>query len=85
MIINEAADTVHYGVSNQSDVDLAMGKGVNYPTGPFAWAAKLGTTMLYQVLKNLGTHYGEDRYRISPLLERSFWSGRRLDETADCG
>jgi 3-hydroxybutyryl-CoA dehydrogenase len=85
MIINEAADAVHYGVSNQSDVELAMGKGVNYPAGPFAWAAKLGTAMVYQVLKNLGTHYGEDRYRISPLLERSFWSGRRLDETANCG
>ena len=84
MIINEAADAIHYGVSNVSDVDLAMSKGANYPAGPFAWAAKLGTTVLYQVLKNLAIHYGEDRYRISPLVEGSFWNGRRLDETASC-
>jgi 3-hydroxybutyryl-CoA dehydrogenase len=80
MIINEAADAVHYGVSSKCAVDLAMRKGVNYPAGPFAWAAKLGTATLYQVLKNLAAHYGEDRYRTSPLIERSFWSGRRLDE-----
>jgi 3-hydroxybutyryl-CoA dehydrogenase len=80
MIINEAADAVHYGVSSKRDVDLAMSKGVNYPAGPFAWAAKLGTTTLHEVLKNLAAHYGEDRYRTSPLIQRYFWSGRRLDE-----
>jgi 3-hydroxybutyryl-CoA dehydrogenase len=83
MIINEAADIVHYGVSNQCDVDLAMRKGVNYPVGPFAWATKLGTTPIYEVLRHLAAHYGEDRYRTSPLIERSFWSGRRLDEATD--
>jgi 3-hydroxybutyryl-CoA dehydrogenase len=83
MIINEAADTVHHGVSNQSDIDLAMRKGVNYPVGPFAWATRLGTTPLYEVLRHLAAHYGEDRYRTSPLIERSFWSGRRLDEATN--
>jgi 3-hydroxybutyryl-CoA dehydrogenase len=83
MIINEAADTVHHGLSNQCDVDFAMRKGVNYPAGPFAWATRLGTTPVYEVLQNLATHYGEDRYRTSPLIERSFWSGRRLDEATN--
>jgi 3-hydroxybutyryl-CoA dehydrogenase len=82
MIVNEAADAVHYGVSSKADVDLAMRKGLNYPIGPFAWAAKLGPLTLNEVLKNLAAHYGEDRYRTSPLIERSFWSGRRLDEAA---
>jgi 3-hydroxybutyryl-CoA dehydrogenase len=83
MVINEAADAVHYGVSNKCDVDLAMRKGLNYPAGPFGWAARLGTTTVYQVLENLATCYGQDRYRTSPLIERSFWSGRRLDEATD--
>jgi 3-hydroxybutyryl-CoA dehydrogenase len=81
MIINEAADAVHYGVSSRHDIDLAMRKGANYPCGPFAWSAKLGTRTLRQVLKNLAASYGEDRYRISPLVDQSFWSGRRLDES----
>ncbi len=38
---------------------------------------------VYAVLQNLATCYGEDRYRTSPLIERSFWSGRRLDEATD--
>jgi 3-hydroxybutyryl-CoA dehydrogenase len=80
MIINEAADAVHYGVSNQGDVDVAMLKGVNYPLGPFVWATKLGTPTVHEVLHNLATHYGEDRYRTSPLIEQSFWSGRSLDD-----
>ena len=83
MIINEAADIVHHGVTNQCDVDLAMRKGVNYPVGPFAWATRLGATAVYEVLHHLSTHYGEDRYRISPLIARCFWSGRRLDEATN--
>jgi 3-hydroxybutyryl-CoA dehydrogenase len=83
MIINEAADAVHYGVSNKADIDLAMHRGVNYPVGPFAWATRLGTPAVHEILHNLAIHYGEDRYRTSPLIERSFWSGRRLDDATD--
>jgi 3-hydroxybutyryl-CoA dehydrogenase len=83
MIINEAADAVHYGVSNKGDVDLAMHKGVNYPAGPFVWAARLGTPIIHEVLRNLATHYGEDRYRTSPLIEQNFWSGKSLDDATD--
>jgi 3-hydroxybutyryl-CoA dehydrogenase len=83
MVINEAADAVHYGVSNKADVDLAMHKGVNYPMGPFAWATRLGTPAVHEVLHNLATHYSEDRYRTSPLIKQSLWSGRSLDDTTD--
>jgi 3-hydroxybutyryl-CoA dehydrogenase len=82
-IINEAADAVHYGVSNKGDVDLAMHKGANYPVGPFVWATRLGTSAVHEILHNLATHYGEDRYRTSPLIERSFWSGRSLDDATN--
>jgi 3-hydroxybutyryl-CoA dehydrogenase len=81
MIVNEGADAVHYGVGNRSDIDLATRKGLNYPVGPFAWAAKLGTATVYRVLQNIATHYGESRYRTSPLIKYSFWSGR--DEPAN--
>jgi 3-hydroxybutyryl-CoA dehydrogenase len=83
MVVNEAADAVHYGVSNRSDVDLAMTKGMNYPAAPFVWASRLGTQSVYAVLHNLATHYGEDRYRTSPLIEQCFWSGRRLDQATN--
>jgi 3-hydroxybutyryl-CoA dehydrogenase len=80
MLINEAADVVNQGVCSLQEVDLAMLKGVNYPKGPFAWADEIGVPTVQTVLKNLATHYGEDRYRISPLIQRNAWSGRQFHQ-----
>ncbi|GGY62546.1 3-hydroxyacyl-CoA dehydrogenase PaaH [Pseudoduganella albidiflava] len=70
MLANEAADTVHQGVCSARAVDMAMQKGVNYPRGPLAWADAVGVGHIVTVLDNLAATYGEDRYRVSPLLRR---------------
>ena len=70
MIVNEAADAVHYGVASRADVDLAMRLGVNYPLGPFAWAERIGAARVRAALAALAAFYGEDRYRSSPGLRR---------------
>ncbi len=79
MLVNEAADAVLQGVARAADIDLAMQKGVNYPRGPFEWARALGSGSVHAALVALGHHYGEDRYRISPLLTRRARTGRELD------
>jgi 3-hydroxybutyryl-CoA dehydrogenase len=70
MLANEAADAVNQGVCSALAVDIAMQKGVNYPRGPLAWADSVGMGHIVTVLGNLATTYGEDRYRVSPLLRR---------------
>jgi 3-hydroxybutyryl-CoA dehydrogenase len=70
MLANEAADAVNQGVCSAKAVDIAMQKGVNYPRGPLAWADSVGLEHIVTVLSNLATTYGEDRYRVSPLLRR---------------
>lgn len=70
MLANEAADAVNQGVCSASAVDIAMQKGVNYPRGPLAWADAVGIHHIVTVLANLAATYGEDRYRVSPLLRR---------------
>jgi 3-hydroxybutyryl-CoA dehydrogenase len=70
MLANEAADAVNQGVCSARAVDIAMQKGVNYPRGPLAWADAVGLRHLTTVLSNLAAAYGEDRYRVSPLLRR---------------
>lgn len=70
MLANEAADAVNQGVCSARAVDIAMQKGVNYPRGPLAWADSVGLEHIVAVLANLATSYGEDRYRVSPLLRR---------------
>jgi 3-hydroxybutyryl-CoA dehydrogenase len=78
MLANEAADAVQQGIASSHDVDLAMRKGVNYPRGPLAWADAIGLQTICTVLRNLSTLYGEDRYRLSPLLRRKAVTNRSL-------
>lgn len=78
MLANEAADAVLQGVANPIDVDNAMRHGTNYPEGPLAWAERVGVTRIVEILRNLGQHYGEERYRISPLLQRHALNRRSL-------
>ena len=80
MLANEAADAVTQGIASAGDVDLALQKGVNYPRGPLAWADALGPTFIRDTLCNLAAHYGEDRYRLSPLIARRCASGGKLSE-----
>ena len=75
MLINEAADAVLQGVASIEDVDIAMRYGTNYPKGPLRWADDLSLNYVCEVLSNLSKHYGEDRYRISPLIQRKAITG----------
>jgi 3-hydroxybutyryl-CoA dehydrogenase len=78
MLANEAADAVNQGVCDAASVDLAMRQGVNYPCGPLAWADALGLPTLNRVLGHLGLTYGEDRYRVSPLIQHKVFSGKNF-------
>ncbi|GAB3432587.1 3-hydroxyacyl-CoA dehydrogenase PaaC [Massilia solisilvae] len=78
MLANEAADAVNQGVCSAAAVDTAMRKGVNYPRGPLAWADSVGIEQIVIVLSNLAASYGEDRYRVSPLLRRKLSAGARF-------
>nr|MDJ0957983.1 3-hydroxyacyl-CoA dehydrogenase family protein [Arenicellales bacterium] len=54
----------------------AMRYGTGYPIGPLAWADRIGINHVVTVLQHLHRFYGEDRYRVSPLLMRKFHAGR---------
>jgi 3-hydroxybutyryl-CoA dehydrogenase len=81
MLINEAADTVLQKVATFGDIDLAMRKGTRYPAGPFDWSRKIGVRRVRDVLHHLSVYYGEDRYRTSPLIKRTLWTDKQLDES----
>jgi len=76
MLANEGADAVNQGVCDVAAVDTAMCNGVNYPKGPLAWADEIGLVTVMDVLDNLGLTYGEDRYRVSPLIQRYAYARR---------
>lgn len=70
MLINEAADALHFGIASATDIDNAMKLGVNYPKGLLQWADELGIDVCVNVLDALYDEYREDRYRCSVLLRR---------------
>lgn len=80
MLANEAADAVYQGVCTAQAVDQAMRLGVNYPQGPLEWADQLGASMIGTVLSHIGACYGEDRYRISPLIQQAIHCARPIHD-----
>ena len=78
MLANEGADAVNNGVCDAAAVDHAMRFGLNYPRGPLAWADAIGVSRVVAVLDNLAAHYGEERYRVSPLLRRRKYAAQPL-------
>jgi 3-hydroxybutyryl-CoA dehydrogenase len=77
-LANEAADAVAQRVASPGAIDLAMKQGVNYPHGPLAWGDAIGAATVRDVIANLASHYGEDRYRVSPLVARRAATGGTL-------
>lgn len=76
MLINEAADALHYNVASRDAIDLAMTKGVNYPKGLLKWADEYSIGRCVGMLDDLYETYHEDRYRCSPLLRKMARDGR---------
>ncbi|WP_293268728.1 3-hydroxyacyl-CoA dehydrogenase PaaH [Neptunomonas sp.] len=76
MLANEGFDAVNQQVCSEADVDVAMKGGVNYPFGPIEWSKTVGLGVIMNVLDNLASGYGEDRYRTSPLIRRKVAGGK---------
>ncbi len=68
MLINEAAEALHYGIAGKEDIDTAMTKGVNYPKGLLAWAEEIGPSKIVATLDGLFARYHDTRYRCSARL-----------------
>ncbi|MBS1517525.1 MAG: hypothetical protein JSS91_05505 [Bacteroidetes bacterium] len=72
LIINEAYLVLQEGTSVREDIDTAMKLGTNYPFGPIEWSEKIGVDIIYNILTAMSEEFGEDRYRITPLLREKY-------------
>lgn len=72
MLINEACYTHQEGTATKADIDLGMKLGTAYPRGPLAWADAIGIERVHQSLLAMLHDTHDERYRISPLLQRHF-------------
>lgn len=68
MLVNEACFAMSERVASAHGIDTAMKLGTNYPKGPVEWGESLGADQVFAVMSALHRHFGEERYRPSPLL-----------------
>ncbi len=80
MLMNEAAEALHWGVASRDDIDLAMTKGVNYPKGLLRWADEVGIHWIVETLDRCFDEYREERYRCSSLLRTMARKGQHFYE-----
>ena len=78
MLINEAVDAVHLGITSVADLETAMTKGVNYPKGLLQWCDEWGADRCLEKLDSLYNEYHEDRYRASPLLRKQAMGNKKF-------
>jgi 3-hydroxybutyryl-CoA dehydrogenase len=66
-IINEAFLGLQEKISVETEIDIAMKLGTNYPYGPFEWGQKIGLHDVYSLLEALSKE--QTRYKPSALLK----------------
>ncbi len=69
-IVNIASDMCQQGICTPGDLETAVTLGLGYPLGPLAMGNLYGPTNVLEVLFNMQTVYGDQRYRPSPWLRR---------------
>lgn len=69
-IVNIASDICQQGICSPKDLETAVTLGLGYPAGPLALGNRCGPTNVLEVLFNMQTVYGDQRYRPSPWLRR---------------
>ncbi len=69
-IVNIASDICQQGICSPKDLETAVTLGLGYPMGPLAMGNRYGPTNVLEVLFNMQTVYGDQRYRPSPWLRR---------------
>ena len=69
-IVNIASDICQQGICTPQDLETAVTLGLGYPRGPLAMGNLYGPANILEVLFNMQTVYGDQRYRPSPWLRR---------------
>ncbi len=77
MIINEAYLVMQEGTSDRNSIDTAMKLGTNYPFGPIEWSERIGIDLIYETLSGMLQEFGDDRYRITPLLKETYLKSQK--------
>lgn len=70
MIGNLGCELAQIGVASPADIDVAMRLAQNYPKGPLEFVDELGPATVLEIMTQLQTITGSDRYRPSLWLRR---------------
>ena len=69
-IINTACEIAQLGIALPDDIDTAARLGLGYPQGPLTMGNEAGPDQVMEILKNIQSITGDQRYRPSLWLQR---------------
>lgn len=75
-MINEAAGVYAENIAKAEDIDKAMMLGCNFPIGPLALADLIGIDIVMNVMLTLQNEFGDDKYRVHPIIKKFVRAGR---------
>lgn len=82
-MINEAILVLQEGTSSRDEIDTAMRLGANHPMGPLALADLIGLDVVLEIMEQLRTETGDQKYRPAQLLKKMVRAGRLGRKTGD--
>lgn len=70
MVANLGCEMAQIGLARPEEIDKAMRLGLNYPKGPLELADAWGVSVIHEIMCQLQSLTGDDRYRSSQWLRR---------------
>lgn len=80
MLVNEACFALGDGITSGQDIDTGLRLGLNFPRGALGWSDVMGLDTIVAILDGLHAYFGDERYRVAPVLRRALHAGRSLLE-----
>lgn len=75
-MINEGIGIYADGIASAEDIDTAMKLGANHPMGPLELGDLIGLDVCLAIMDVLYTEFGDNKYRVHPLLKKMVRAGR---------
>ena len=67
-VVSVSASIAERGLASPGDIDAAVTAGLGYPTGPLAWADRVGPASMLTLQQHLHASTGDPRYRPTRWL-----------------
>jgi 3-hydroxybutyryl-CoA dehydrogenase len=74
--LNDAANLLENNIASIEDIDNAIKLGLNHPMGPFRLMDLIGLDVVDEILNELNTKIGGEKFVVNPIIKDMIKKGR---------